>query len=67
VGCLFAYVIMSGSPVTAAAQAFFEIGAFAMITGSRPRVSFMILFIGAHCDEGWRRTLPDNLAHQIIT
>jgi Na+/phosphate symporter len=51
-GWLFAYVIMSGSPVAAAALAFFDagaldpIGAFAMITGSRLGASFIVLFIG---------------------
>jgi sodium-dependent phosphate cotransporter len=47
-GWLFAYMILSGSPVAAAALTFFdagvvdELGAFAMITGSR----FIVLFIG---------------------
>jgi Na+/phosphate symporter len=51
-GWLFAYVIMSGSPVAAAALTFFEagvidkLGAFAMITGSRLGASFIVLFIG---------------------
>jgi sodium-dependent phosphate cotransporter len=51
-GWLFAYVIMSGSPVAAAARTFFEAGAvdkldtFAMITGSRLGASFIVLFIG---------------------
>jgi len=51
-GWLFAYAIMSGSPVAAAALAFFdagvvdELGAFAMITGSRLGASFIVLFIG---------------------
>ena len=49
-GWLFAYVIMSGSPVAAAALTFFEAGAvdkldtFAMITGSRLGASFIVLF-----------------------
>jgi Na+/phosphate symporter len=51
-GWLFAYVIMSGSPVAAAALTFFnagaidKLGAFAMITGSRLGASFIVLFIG---------------------
>jgi hypothetical protein len=51
-GWLFAYMIMSGSPVAAAALTFFdagvvdELGAFAMITGSRLGASFIVLFIG---------------------
>lgn len=51
-GWLFAYVIMSGSPVAAAALTFFDagvidqVGAFAMITGSRLGASFIVLFIG---------------------
>ncbi len=51
-GWLFAYVIMSGSPVAAAALTFFEagvidqVGAFTMITGSRLGASFIVLFIG---------------------
>jgi sodium-dependent phosphate cotransporter len=51
-GWLFAYTIMSGSPVAAAALAFFDagvvdkLGAFAMITGSRLGASFIVLFVG---------------------
>ncbi|MCB9420262.1 MAG: hypothetical protein H6667_10670 [Ardenticatenaceae bacterium] len=51
-GWLFAYVIMSGSPVAASALAFFQagvldkLGAFTMITGSRLGASFIVLFIG---------------------
>jgi len=51
-GWLFAYVIMSGSPVAAAALTFFEagvidkLGAFTMITGSRLGAGFIVLFIG---------------------
>jgi len=51
-GWLFAYIIMSGSPVAATALAFFdagvvdELGAFAMITGSRLGASFIVLLIG---------------------
>ncbi len=51
-GWLFAYTIMSGSPVAAAALAFFDagvvdkLGAFAMITGSRLGANFIVLFIG---------------------
>jgi Na+/phosphate symporter len=51
-GWLFAYAIMSGSPVAAAALAFFDAGvveklsAFAMITGSRLGASFLVLLIG---------------------
>jgi solute carrier family 34 (sodium-dependent phosphate cotransporter) len=51
-GWLFAYVIMSGSPVAAAALTFFQagvldkLGAFTMITGSRLGASFIVLFIG---------------------
>lgn len=51
-GWVFAYVIMSGSPVAAAALTFFDagvfdkFGAFAMITGSRFGASFIVLLIG---------------------
>jgi hypothetical protein len=51
-GWLLAYIIMSGSPVAAAALTFFDagvidkLGAFAMITGSRLGASFIVLFIG---------------------
>lgn len=51
-GWLFAYIIMSGSPVAAAALTFFDagaidkLGAFAMIVGSRLGASFIVLLIG---------------------
>ncbi len=51
-GWLFAYAIMSGSPVAAAALTFFEagavdrLGAFAMISGSRLGAGFIVLLIG---------------------
>ncbi len=51
-GWLFSYTIMSGSPVAATALTFFDagvvdqLGAFAMITGSRLGASFIVLFIG---------------------
>ena len=51
-GWLFAYLVMSGSPVAAAALTFFDGGvitqlsAFTMITGSRLGASFIVLFIG---------------------
>ncbi|HMN28456.1 MAG TPA: hypothetical protein PKE45_09910, partial [Caldilineaceae bacterium] len=51
-GWIFAYVIMSGSPVAAAALTFYDagalttVGAFTMITGSRLGASFIVLFIG---------------------
>jgi Na+/phosphate symporter len=51
-GWLSAYLIMSGSPVAAAALTFFDagvldkLGAFAMINGSRMGASFIVLFIG---------------------
>jgi sodium-dependent phosphate cotransporter len=51
-GWIFAYLIMSGSPVAAAALTFFDsgvidkLGAFAMITGSRFGASFIVLVIG---------------------
>lgn len=51
-GWLFAYVIMSGSPVAASALTFFDAGVidalqtFTMITGSRLGASFIVLFIG---------------------
>jgi Na+/phosphate symporter len=52
-GWLFAYLVLSGSPVAAAALAFYDVGAldqpgtFAMITGSRLGASLIVLFIGA--------------------
>jgi len=51
-GWLLAYIIMSGSPVAAAALTFFDAGvidelsAFTMITGSRLGASFIVLFVG---------------------
>jgi len=51
-GWLFAYVVLSGSPVAAASLTFFDAGAisdvdaFAMITGSRLGAGFVVLFIG---------------------
>jgi len=51
-GWLSAYFIMSGSPVAAAALAFFDagvldkLGAFAMITGSRLGAGFIVLLLG---------------------
>lgn len=51
-GWIFAYVVMSGSPVAAAALTFFDAGVitkletFTMITGSRMGASFIVLFIG---------------------
>ncbi len=54
-GWLSAYVIMSGSPIAATALTFFDagvidnLGAFAMITGSRLGASFIVLLIGFLC------------------
>jgi sodium-dependent phosphate cotransporter len=51
-GWLFAYAIMSGSPVAASALTFFDAGAlsqlatFTMITGSRIGASLIVLLIG---------------------
>jgi sodium-dependent phosphate cotransporter len=51
-GWLFAYVIMSGSPVAASALTFFDAGAlnqleaYSMISGSRLGASFIVLFLG---------------------
>ncbi len=51
-GWLFAYGVMSGSPVAAASLAFFDAGvidrvtAFAMITGSRLGASLIVLALG---------------------
>jgi Na+/phosphate symporter len=51
-GWLFAYLIMSGSPVAASALAFYnsgainDISAYAMITGSRLGASFIVILIG---------------------
>lgn len=51
-GWLFAYLIMSGSPVAASALTFYDAGiidqlsAFTMISGSRVGASFIVLFIG---------------------
>lgn len=51
-GWLFAYVIMSGSPVAASSLTFFDAGiinqlsSFTMISGSRLGSSFIVLFIG---------------------
>ena len=51
-GWLFAYLVMSGSPVAAAALTFFDAGVitqlstFTMITGSRLGAGFIVLFIG---------------------
>ena len=51
-GWLFAYIVMSGSPVAASALTFLDAGiitpvqTFTMIIGSRMGASFIILFIG---------------------
>jgi sodium-dependent phosphate cotransporter len=51
-GWLFAYLIMSGSPVAASALTFFDAGlinqleTFSMITGSRLGASFIVLLLG---------------------
>ncbi len=51
-GWVFAYTIMSGSPVAAAALTFLDasvispLSSFMMITGSRLGASFIVLFIG---------------------
>ena len=51
-GWLFAYLVMSGSPVAAAALTFFDAGVisqlsgYTMITGSRLGAGFIVLFIG---------------------
>jgi len=51
-GWLFAYTIMSGSPVAATALTFLDagildsLGTFAMITGSRLGAGFIVLFLG---------------------
>jgi Na+/phosphate symporter len=51
-GWLFAYLVMSGSPVAAASLTFLDAGVidtastFTMITGSRLGSSFIVLFIG---------------------
>jgi Na+/phosphate symporter len=51
-GWLFAYVVMSGSPVAAAALTFFDAGVlsrlstFTMITGSRLGAGLIVIFIG---------------------
>ena len=51
-GWLFAYVVMSGSPVAAAALTFLDAGAidtlstFTMITGSRLGANFLVIFLG---------------------
>ena len=51
-GWLFAYVVMSGSPVAASALTFFDagiidrLGAYTMIAGSRLGASFIVLLIG---------------------
>jgi Na+/phosphate symporter len=51
-GWVFAYTVMSGSPVAAASLTFFDTGlidrasAFAMITGSRLGASLVVLLVG---------------------
>jgi len=51
-GWVFAYLIMSGSPVAASALAFLnngtidQVNAFSMITGSRLGASFIVILIG---------------------
>lgn len=51
-GWLFAYLVMSGSPVAATSLTFYDAGiinqlsSFAMISGSRIGSSFIVLFIG---------------------
>lgn len=71
-GWLFAYLVLSGSPVAATALAFFDAGAigtletFAMIAGSRLGASFIVLFLGfLHVLRGHRR--PDTLAMGLLS
>jgi len=71
-GWLAAYLIMSGSPVAAAALAFFNAGAidkldtFALITGSRLGASFIVLFIGfIYVLRGYNRTM--NLSMGLLS
>lgn len=51
-GWLFAYIVLSGSPVAAISLSFFAAGTidavqtFSMITGSRLGASFIVLFVG---------------------
>jgi hypothetical protein len=51
-GWLFAYLVMSGSPVAASALTFFDagiidqVGTYTMITGSRLGASLIVLFFG---------------------
>lgn len=51
-GWLFAYIVLSGSPVAAISLSFFASGTidavqtFSMITGSRLGASFIVLFVG---------------------
>jgi len=75
-GWLFAYIVMSGSPVAAAALTFLDAGiidqfsTFMMITGSRLGASFIVLFIGfIYVLQGRNRTtsLSMGLLSLIVT
>lgn len=75
-GWLFTYVIMSGSPVAAAALAFFDVGiidsisTFTMITGSRLGASFIVLFVGVIYvlrGRNWATSLGMGLLSLVVT
>lgn len=75
-GWLFTYVIMSGSPVAAAALAFFDVGiidhisTFTMIIGSRLGASFIVLFVGVIYvlrGRNWATSLGMGLLSLVVT
>ena len=75
-GWLFAYLVMSGSPVAAAALTFLDagiitnLGTFTMITGSRLGANFIVLFIGLVYvlrGRNWATSLGMGLLSLVVT
>ena len=75
-GWIFAYLVMSGSPVAAAALTFLDagiitnLGTFTMITGSRLGANFIVLFIGLVYvlrGRNWATSLGMGLLSLVVT
>jgi hypothetical protein len=75
-GWIFAYLVMSGSPVAAAALTFLDagiitnLGTFTMITGSRLGANFIVLFVGLIYvlrGRNWATSLGMGLLSLVVT
>ncbi|MEJ2263003.1 MAG: hypothetical protein P8X95_06130 [Anaerolineales bacterium] len=75
-GWIFAYLVMSGSPVAAAALTFLDagiitnLGTFTMITGSRLGANFIVLFMGLVYvlrGRNWATSLGMGLLSLVVT